>query len=53
MALMCQKAMEALQAQANEKDISFDVTADPSNLTWVLNNLLSNAFRYSEAGDHV
>lgn len=62
MSLMCQKATEALQAQADEKGISFDVTvpgdlpdvtADPNKVTWVLNNLLSNALRYSEAGDHV
>lgn len=29
------------------------VTADPNKVTWVLNNLLSNALRYSDPGDHV
>ncbi|MFB6286261.1 MAG: ATP-binding protein [Candidatus Bipolaricaulia bacterium] len=60
--LMCDKAIEALQAQAEENDISFDVDVpddlpdvqvDPNKVTWVLNNLLSNALRYSEPGDHV
>ena len=29
------------------------VNADPNKVTWVLNNLLSNALRYSDPGDHV
>ncbi len=60
--LMCEKAIEALKTQAEDKDISFDVdvpddlpdvAADPNKATWVLNNLLSNALRYSDRGDHV
>lgn len=60
--LLCDKAIEALKAQAEDKNLSFDVhvsddlpdvTADPNKVTWVLNNLLSNALRYSEPGDHV
>lgn len=60
--LMCKKATEALRTQADEQDISLDVsvpetlpdvTADPNKATWVLNNLISNALRYSEPGDHV
>lgn len=60
--LMCEKATEALQAQADEQATSLDVdvpddlpdvNADPNKVTWVLNNLLSNALRYSDPGDHV
>ncbi len=60
--LMCDKATEALRAQADEQDISLDVdvpetlpdvTADPNKVTWVLNNLISNALRYSEPGDRI
>jgi len=60
--LLCDKAIEALKTQAEDKALSFDVhvpdalpdvTADPNKVTWVLNNLLSNALRYSEPGDHV
>jgi NtrC-family two-component system sensor histidine kinase KinB len=60
--LLCEKAAEALQAQADDKGVSFrvnlpeefpEVKADPNKVTWVLNNLLSNALRYSEPGDQV
>lgn len=60
--LICDKALEVLRTQADEKNISVavnipeelpDVHADPNKVTWVLNNLLSNALRYSEQGDHV
>ncbi len=60
--LMCEKAVEALRAQAEDAGIEFEVDlrdnlpavkADPNKVTWVLNNLLSNALRYSEAGDQV
>ncbi|MFO8100487.1 MAG: ATP-binding protein [Salinibacter sp.] len=60
--LLCEKATEALQSQADENGISLDVDvpkelpdveADPNKVTWVLNNLLSNALRYSERGDQV
>lgn len=60
--LLCDKAIEALRAQADDRDISLDadvpddlpdVSADPNKVTWVLNNLLSNALRYSDPGDHV
>ena len=60
--LMCEKAIEALTPQAEKQDISFGVNvpddlpavnADPNKVTWVLNNLLSNALRYSDPGDHV
>jgi NtrC-family two-component system sensor histidine kinase KinB len=29
------------------------VRADPTKITWVLNNLVSNALRYTEAGGHI
>lgn len=62
MSLMCAKATEAPQAQADGDGISFDarvpddpphVMADPNKVTWVINNLLSNALGYSDPGDHV
>lgn len=60
--LLCEKAAENLQGQADEKGVSLildlpddlpDVQADPNKVTWVLNNLISNALRYSESGDQI
>jgi NtrC-family two-component system sensor histidine kinase KinB len=60
--LLFQKATQALRSQADEQDIALtteapddlpDVRADPTKITWVLNNLVSNALRYTEAGGHI
>lgn len=57
LSLLCEKASEALAPQAEEKDVSLTidlpenlpaVRADPNKVTWVLNNLISNALRYSD-----
>lgn len=60
--LLCEKAAENLRGQADENGVDLildlpddlpSVQADPNKVTWVLNNLLANAIRYSEAGDQV
>lgn len=60
--LICEKATEMLQTQADDKSITINVEvsedlpgveADPNKATWVLTNLLSNALRYSDPGDEV
>lgn len=60
--LLFRKATQALRSQAEEQDVALtteapddlpDVRADPTKITWVLNNLVSNALRYTEAGGHI
>lgn len=60
--LLFEKAAQTLQAQAEKQGIELDtelpesipdVEADPNKITWVLNNLISNALRYTETGGHV
>lgn len=60
--LLFQKATQALRSQAEEQEIDLaaeatndlpEVRADPTKITWVLNNLLSNALRYTKAGGHI
>ena len=60
--LLCEKAAEALRGEVKKNDVTLDldlsedlpdVHVDPNKVTWVLNNLLSNALRYSEPGDQV
>jgi NtrC-family two-component system sensor histidine kinase KinB len=60
--LLFQKATQALRSQAEGQDVALtteapddlpEVRADPTKITWVLNNLVSNALRYTEAGGHI
>ncbi len=60
--LLFRKATQALRAQAQEQEIELtterpdqltEVRADPTKLTWVLNNLISNALRYTESGGRI
>jgi NtrC-family two-component system sensor histidine kinase KinB len=60
--LLFQKATQALRSQAEELDVALttgatddlpEVRADPTKITWVLNNLVSNALRYTGAGGHI
>ena len=57
--LLARKATQALRSQAEEQGIDLtteipdelpEVRADPTKVTWVLNNLISNALRYTETG---
>ena len=57
--LLFEKAMQNLQGQAEERGVALrcdapgdlpDVSADANKVTWVLNNLISNALRYTEQG---
>lgn len=60
--LLFQKATQALRSQADEQDVALtteapddlpEVRADPTKITWVLNNLVSNALRYTDAGGDI
>jgi NtrC-family two-component system sensor histidine kinase KinB len=60
--LLFQKATQALRSQAEGQDVALtteapddlpEVRADPTKITWVLNNLVSNALRYTDAGGHI
>lgn len=60
--LLFRKAAEALRSQAEEKGIELtaevsddlpEVRVDPTKITWVLNNLISNALRYTESGGRI
>jgi len=62
LSLLGEKAAEALRPQAEEKAVSLmidlpedlpSVRADPNKVTWVLNNLISNALRYSDRSGRI
>jgi len=56
------KALSVLKTQAEEKGIDLfaelpehlpEVRIDPNKITWVITNLVSNAFRYTNSGGHI
>lgn len=60
--LLFRKATQALRSQAEEQGVDLrwdvgdevpEVRADPTKITWVLNNLISNALRYTDSGGTV
>jgi NtrC-family two-component system sensor histidine kinase KinB len=60
--LLFEKATQNLEGQAEEHGIALGretleelpkVMADANKVTWVLNNLISNALRYTETGGNV
>jgi NtrC-family two-component system sensor histidine kinase KinB len=60
--IIFEKAVAVLKKQADEKsvELSFEVSeglpkvmADANKITWVLTNLISNALRYTDSGDHI
>ena len=55
--LLFEKAMQNLEGQAGERSVALrreapdglpDASADANKVTWILNNLVSNALRYTE-----
>lgn len=61
-ALLFDRALQSLQMQAEKQGVTLtadapaalsEVRADPTKITWVLTNLISNALRYTDAGGHV
>jgi two-component system, NtrC family, sensor histidine kinase KinB len=60
--LIIDKAVSVLMAQAENLgiELSHDIPsdlpkakADPNKITWVITNLVANAFRYTEKGGHI
>ena len=60
--LLFEKAMQNLKGQAEERGIALrcdapdglsEASADANKVTWVLNNLISNALRYTEQGGEI
>lgn len=60
--VLCDRAVEVMSPQADERSVAIlcrcpdglpRVRADANKATWVLTNLLSNAVRYSDAGEDV
>lgn len=60
--ILAEKAVVVFETQAAEKGVGLacdisaelpDVKADPTKITWVLTNLISNALRYTDSGGHI
>ena len=59
---LAEKALSVLKNQADEKGIELigdvpktlpDVRIDPNKVTWIITNLVSNAFRYTKSGGYI